>query len=215
MKNLRRLAPAASFVLGPLLPGRPLPAPGTKAFGFSVQRVLNKVHRSSLSATVLAAALLAGGAAAGRAEAEPVKLLRPEQYRSRIVAPRKGRVLLVNFWATWCVPCREEMPGLVAVSREFPSKDLAVVLVSVDSSRSAPAEVPKLLSQLKVPFVCWLAKTHDPQDFIDAVDPNWDGSVPYSIVYGRDGKPAAKLAGRQSVASFSEAVKKALGTKAP
>jgi len=168
-----------------------------------------------LAAPLLAAALLAAGGPAGRAAAEPVKLLRPEQYRARIVAPRKGRVLLVNFWATWCVPCREEMPDLVAASQAFPSRDLAVVLVSVDSARSASAEVPKFLSQLKIPFVCWLAKTHDPQDFIDAVDANWDGSVPYTIVYGRDGRPAAKLSGRQTVAAFSEAVRKALGTGRP
>ena len=170
--------------------------------------------RTALAARVLAGVLLAWGAA-GSASAEPVKLLRPEQYRARIVAPRKGRVLVVNFWATWCVPCREEMPDLVTVSKAFPARDVAVVLVSVDSARSGTVEVPKFLSQLKVPFVCWLAKTHDPQDFIDAVDPNWDGSVPYTIVYGRDGRPSAKLAGRQSVETLTGAVRKALGTKGP
>lgn len=163
------------------------------------------------ASALLGAALLLAGGVPGRAEAEPAKLLKPDQYKSRVVATRKGRVLVVNFWATWCVPCREEMPDLVAASKSFPAKDVAVVLVSVDTSRNASVDVPKFLAELKVPFVCWLAKTHDPQDFIDAVDPNWDGSLPYTIVYGPDGKAAAKLAGRQTVASFSEAVKKALG----
>lgn len=155
--------------------------------------------------------MIAAAALAPPSLAEPVKLVKPEQYKARIVAPRKGRVLLVNFWATWCEPCREEMPDLVSAARGFPSRDLAVVLVSVDTKRTASADVPKFLSSLKVPFVSYLAKTHDPQVFIDAVDTAWDGSLPYTIVYGRDGKPAAKLAGKQSEAAFVAAIQKALG----
>ncbi len=145
--------------------------------------------------------------------AEPVKLLKPEDYQSRIVAGRKGRVLLVNFWATWCEPCREEMPHLVAAAKKFPARDLAVVLVSLDSQKTGPTQVPKFLKEKKVPFVSWLAKTRDPQDFIDTVDPTWDGSLPYTLVYGRDGKIATRLPGLQTEASFTEAIRKATGAK--
>ena len=150
---------------------------------------------------------------AAPAAAEPVKHLKPEDYASRIVAGRKGRVLLVNFWATWCEPCREEMPSLVAAAKKFPSRDLAVVLVSLDSQKTGPAQVPKFLKSQKVPFVSWLAKTRDPQDFIDTVDPTWDGSLPYTLVYGRDGKIATRLSGLQNEASFTEAIRKAVGAK--
>lgn len=152
-------------------------------------------------------------AAASPAASEPVKHLLPEDYASRIVAAKKGRVLLVNFWATWCEPCREEMPSLVAAAKKFSSRDLAVVLVSLDSQKTGPAQVPKFLSDQKVPFVCWLAKTRDPQDFIDTVDPSWDGSLPYTMIYGRDGKVAARHAGLQTEASFTEAIRKAVGAK--
>ncbi len=161
-------------------------------------------------AALLAAAALAAGAPA---TAEPVKHLRPDDYARRIVAPRKGRVLLVNFWATWCEPCREEMPALVAAAKKFPSRDLAVVLVSLDSQKTGPAEVPRFLKERKVPFVSWLAKTRDPQVFIDTVDRTWDGSLPYTLVYGRDGKIARRLLGLQTEASFTEAIRKAVGTK--
>jgi thiol-disulfide isomerase/thioredoxin len=138
-----------------------------------------------------------------------VKLVKPDQYRTRIVAPKKGRVLLVNFWATWCDPCREEMPALVAASKRFDSKDVAVVLVSVDSLKATPA-VEKYLVKEKVPFVCWQAKSHDPQTFVDAVDKGWSGAVPYTLVYSRTGALVAKLAGPQTEESFGGAVKKAL-----
>jgi thiol-disulfide isomerase/thioredoxin len=147
--------------------------------------------------------------AASPAVAGPVKLVKPEQYKSRVVAPKKGRALLVNFWATWCDPCREEMPALAAAAKGFPSKDLAVVLVSVDSLEKTP-DVAKFLAKEKVPFVCWQAKSRDPQTFVDAVDKGWSGAVPYTLVYSRSGALVAKLAGPQTKEAFGEAVKKAL-----
>lgn len=167
--------------------------------GFSRREVLAAVGAFAL------------GVPAGEASAEPVKLIKPEQYRSRIVAPRKGRALLVNLWATWCEPCRAEMPELVASARGFRSSELAVVLVSVDTKKTAATDVPKFLKSLGVPFVCYLAKTRDPQLFIDAVDPAWDGSLPYTLVYDRQGRPAVKLQGVQTEAAFAAAVRKALG----
>jgi hypothetical protein len=73
--------------------------------------------------------------------------------------------------------------------------------------------VPKFLKEQKVPFVSWLAKTRDPQDFIDTVDRTWDGSLPYTLVYGRDGKIAVRLSGLQTEASFTEVLRKAVGAK--
>jgi hypothetical protein len=102
------------------------------------------------------------------------------------------------------------MPALAAVSKAFPSRDVAIVLVSTDTPKTAPG-VPKFLSQYRVPYVCWQAKSHDPQLFIDAVDRSWDGSLPYTLVYDRKGEVVAKLAGQQTEASFTEALKKALG----
>ena len=143
------------------------------------------------------------------ASSEPVKLVRPEQYRARVVAAKKGRVLLVNFWATWCDPCREEMPALVSAAKGFSAKDVAVALVSTDSLKKTP-DVEKFIASGKIPFVCWQAKSLDPQRFIDAVDKSWNGAVPYTLVYDRKGELVARLAGPQTEKSFGEAVRKAL-----
>jgi len=159
---------------------------------------------AGLLAAAAALALAALPAAAGS-----VKLVKPEQYRARVVAPKKGRVLLVNFWATWCDPCREEMPALAEAAKGFASKDLAVVLVSIDSLKKTP-DVGRFLAKEKIPFVCWQAKSRDPQTFIDAVDKDWGGAVPYTIVYDRTGAVSSKLAGPQTRENFEDALKKAL-----
>ena len=160
-------------------------------------------------ALLVAAALATGTASLAATAPRP---LAPDEYGPEVVVAHKGRALLVNFWATWCEPCREEMPALMRAAEGFKTKDLGVVLVSLDSLKTGPASVPKFLAASKIPFVCWLLKSRDPQVFIDTVDKNWDGSLPFTMIYGRDGKPAAKLAGQQTEKSFAEAIRKAIGS---
>jgi hypothetical protein len=105
------------------------------------------------------------------------------------------------------------MPALVAAAKKFRANDLAVVLISTDPIGSGPKKVPAFLAAAKVPFVCWLVKSHDPQVFIDTVDRNWDGTVPYTMIYDRKGRPTAKLSGKQTEASFAEAIRKAVSAK--
>ncbi|HET7452106.1 MAG TPA: TlpA disulfide reductase family protein [Thermoanaerobaculia bacterium] len=145
------------------------------------------------------ALLFAAARAAG--SPRPVVPVRPEQYASTVVAPHRGRVLLVNFWATWCEPCREELPSLVAAWKES-GRAFDVVLVSADSRKLKDGVVPAVLSDLGVPFPCYIEDSADPQRFIDTVDPKWEGELPHTIVYGGDGKPAGTAAGRRTKEQF-------------
>ena len=62
----------------------------------------------------------------------------------------RGEVVLLNFWATWCSPCREETPGLVRLSKSYPQSQLDVVGVSMDEG--GPASVRQFVSQFKIPY---------------------------------------------------------------
>jgi len=64
----------------------------------------------------------------------------------------RGQVVLINYWATWCEPCQEEMPGLMQVARDEGPKGLAVVGVSMDTGTDAEAKVREFVGQYRVPY---------------------------------------------------------------
>jgi len=122
------------------------------------------------------------------------------------VAKNRGKVVVVNFWATWCVPCREEFPDLVKLERAWRDRGVAVLGVSIDFAKDVP-KIEKFLAASKPDFPNYLKRSGgDDQDFIDAVDPKWGGELPFTVVYGRDGKKARVLSGKQSYADFENAV---------
>jgi len=129
---------------------------------------------------------------------------------ARRIAQEKGRVVLVNFWATWCPPCRDELPDLSRLQRKYASRGFQVLGVSTDLASQMPA-VEKLLADLKPSFPNY-RKTSGGDDgkFIDAVDPSWGGELPFSVLYGRDGKKARVLSGQQTFRQFEQEILKLL-----
>jgi thiol-disulfide isomerase/thioredoxin len=129
---------------------------------------------------------------------------------ARRIAQEKGRVVLVNFWATWCAPCREEFPDLARLSRALSPRGLSVLGVSTDFAKEVPA-VEKFLAEHAPPFPNYRKKSGgDDQDFINGVDRSWGGELPFSVLYGRDGKKARVLSGQHSYAQFAREVEKLL-----
>lgn len=129
---------------------------------------------------------------------------------TRAIAREKGRVVLVNFWATWCVPCREEFPDLVRLEKAYRPRGLRVLGVSTDLAKELPA-VEKFLAASQPAFANYRKKSGgDDQEFIESVDANWGGELPFSVLYDRDGKKARVLSGKQSYADFEREVTKLL-----
>ncbi len=125
--------------------------------------------------------------------AREIPTVAPETYEARIVRPHRGKILVVNFWATWCEPCREEMPALVAAGRRMAGRGVSFVLVSADFPSDRDTKVRPFLDRVRAPFPCFLEDSPDPQTFIDRVDPEWGGELPHTVFYGRDGRVRLKL----------------------
>jgi thiol-disulfide isomerase/thioredoxin len=103
-----------------------------------------------------------------------------------------ARAVLVNVWATWCEPCREEMPNLLRFHREHRGRGLRLVLVSADDPAER-AEVARVLSGLGVEgpaSVDAFIKQGEDNAFINALEPRWSGALPVTILY--DGRGVRK-----------------------
>jgi thiol-disulfide isomerase/thioredoxin len=126
------------------------------------------------------------------------------------VAREKGHVVLVNFWATWCVPCREEFPSLARLQERNRSAGLRVMGVSTDFENQRTA-VEKFLDERRPPFPNYHRKKGgDDQDFIDAVDSRWGGELPFSVLYDRSGRKVRAFSGKLPIAAAEREIRKLL-----
>ena len=122
----------------------------------------------------------------------------------------KGRILLVNFWATWCVPCREEFPDLVRIEAEFRPRgeEFEFVTVSLDDVGEIKSSVPEFLSQMKALMPAYLLNVADPEPAIKWVDEAWGGGLPATYLYDAEGRVRFKHMGRVKAAELRAALEK-------
>lgn len=108
----------------------------------------------------------------------------------------RGSTVLVNVWATWCAPCREELPDLLRLQREYGGHGFRLILVSADFASQRPAAAALLASQ-GVGFPTF-AKAQGDQGFIDGLDTRWSGALPASLLFDREGRRVAFWEGKAS-----------------
>ena len=125
-----------------------------------------------------------------------------------LITKQKDKPLLVNFWATWCIPCRDEFPDLVKIDGEFRPKSLDFVTVSLDDVGDIKTAVPKFLAEMKANMPTYLLDVKDPEPAINAVDPKWQGDLPATFLYNEKGQVVFKHFGRVDSAELREAIAK-------
>jgi peroxiredoxin len=135
--------------------------------------------------------LLAGAAAAADLKPwaggpAPALALKDLDGRSHQLSDYRGKVILVNFWATWCGPCRDEMPSIQELKDKLAGKPFVVLAVNLDEPES---RIRKFLSQMKLDFTILL----DPERKAARA---WGARIlPATYVIGPDGKIRYSLVG--------------------
>lgn len=136
-----------------------------------------------------------------------VKIINTEDLRG--IVKNNDLPLLINVWATWCMPCREEFPDLVKISNSYKGK-VRFVGISVDDSEDLDSKVIPFIKNQKVNFEIYLLKVVDPEDFINLLNKKWGGAIPATFIYDKVGNQKEMLIGKQSYESFEKALKKVI-----
>ncbi len=127
----------------------------------------------------------------------------------KLVAAQKGKVVLVNFWATWCKPCRAEMPALQSLAEKLRPRGFELITISNDEAAKQPVAI-KALAEYKITGVTYWRKTADDDKFCDAIDPTWQGVLPALFIYDRSGKKVKVFIGETPIPTIEAAIQKLL-----
>jgi cytochrome c biogenesis protein CcmG, thiol:disulfide interchange protein DsbE len=135
-----------------------------------------------------------GATATTRAEplgTKPLVARTQAQFQADLDALR-GRVVVVNFWASWCVPCREEMPALEQASKAYAEAGRPVTVIGVDAS-DVRSEAAKFLDEVGATY----PTVYDQQGLRGGVAASWSvTALPQTWFVARDGSRAGRIAGR-------------------
>ena len=117
----------------------------------------------------------------------------------------RGKAVLLNFWATWCGPCKIEMPWFVELQNQYAAQGFQIVGVAMDDA--SKEDIAKFAKDMGVNYPILIGK--------EAVGDQYGGvpALPESFLIGRDGKIVDKIIGLRGKAEIEDAIKKAIDTK--
>lgn len=129
---------------------------------------------------------------------------------AKLIKP-SGKPLLINFWATWCDPCREEFPDLVKIDAAYKGK-IDLITVSLDDLADIDGDVPKFLAEMKAEMPAYLLHTNDESAAIQLVSKDWAGNLPLTVFFDASGKLAYQRNGKLRYDTVKENIDRVLGT---
>lgn len=164
--------------------------------------------RVGIIATILVAASAALAAQQAKPPADPKLIDAPDLQK--ILQQYRGKSVLLNFWATWCEPCRDEYPMLNELAKQYGPQGLQVVGVSMDDDGDIIL-MRRFLARYKPVFPNYRKKPGDEVAFRQAVLPGWAGSLPVTIFFSKDGSQAGSFLGEKPREQYEAEIKALLG----
>jgi thiol-disulfide isomerase/thioredoxin len=156
---------------------------------------------------------LSSKTAAGAAQTSAPTVTRIDNLGLKKLLKPKGKPLLINFWATWCDPCREEFPDLVKIGADYKGK-IDVITISLDDLADIKTFVPKFLLEMKADMPAYLLRTKDENAAIALVSRDWAGNLPLTVLYQPDGKTAYLKKGKFKYEVLAVEIDKLVGAPA-
>jgi thiol-disulfide isomerase/thioredoxin len=116
------------------------------------------------------------------------------------LADYRGKIVVLNFWATWCLPCREELPMLSKLAAGYADKDVSFLTVSLDDAQSR-TKIPRFLEKKKITLPIFTGATP-----LTLHDFQLGEIVPATIIFDRDASPIFRVLGEASRKDISSRV---------
>lgn len=141
---------------------------------------------------------------------QEVKTIVSTDEYQQVLDSNKGKVILVNFWATWCPPCVKEFPELVKLQKNYRDKDFVLLFVSLDDKGDYDSKLIPFLKKHGVDFTSYFGNFGNPETIMNYVDKSWQGEIPYTGIYNKKGKLVKTFLGSKTYEQFETEVEKLL-----
>ncbi len=134
-----------------------------------------------------------------------VKAIGEAELKS-ILNSNQGRVLLVNVWATWCKPCREEFPDLVRLQDFYKGKRVQIITISADYPDEIDSKILPFLKKFNINFPVYVQRFSKQEDFINRMNKDWNGALPATFIYDKKGRQQAFFIGKKDFEGFRKEI---------
>ncbi|MBK7334808.1 MAG: TlpA family protein disulfide reductase [Saprospirales bacterium] len=121
-----------------------------------------------------------------REAAPPIPIYDSFDQIASLFNKQNDTTYLINFWATWCKPCVEEMPYIERLHEDFAGKKLSVVLVSLDFPDQIESKLIPFVQQRQLRSSVIALTDGNYNAWIDRVDPAWGGAIPVTLIYNAE-----------------------------
>jgi len=138
------------------------------------------------------------------------KLVDAQGYQ-KLVEQYRGKAVLFTFWATWCEPCRDEFPMVNELAKQYAPQGLHVVGINLDQDGDLIL-MRRFITRYKPVFPNYRKKAGDEDAFVQAVLPGWNGAIPASVFYAKDGRQIGHLLGAGDRATYEAAIRSLLAS---
>jgi thiol-disulfide isomerase/thioredoxin len=141
------------------------------------------------------------------AQSSSAHFITPAQLKTTL-AGHKGRVVLLNLWATWCQPCLKELPMLAKLAREASSRGIDFLPVSLDDPTERGAALVGRVLAAKTGNPQWspILKADRADDLFADLDPSWEGEIPAFFAFDREGHLRHTFVGNMRRGDFERLV---------